>query len=36
MIQGAVMYGGLTYLLSGGLRLKKSPTEYKEEVVVDF
>ena len=31
MLRGAVVYGGLMYLLSGNLRLRKDPSAYQEE-----
>lgn len=31
MVRGAVIYGGLVYMLSGGLRSKKEPFEYQEQ-----
>jgi hypothetical protein len=31
MVRGAVMYGGLVYLLSGNMFEKKQPFEYTEE-----
>ena len=33
MIRGAIMYGGLMYLLSGGLGSKKEPFQYQEKPV---
>ena len=35
MLKGAVMYGGLMYLLSGNLMEKKQPFQYTEEKI-DF
>ena len=35
MIRGAIMYGGLMYLLSGNLTEKKQPFQYMEETI-DF
>jgi len=31
MLRGAVIYGGLMYLLSGNLSLRKDPSAYQEE-----
>ena len=35
MLKGAIMYGGLMYLLSGNLMEKKQPFQYTEETI-DF
>ena len=33
MLRGAIIYGGLVYMLSGGMRSKKEPFEYKEQPI---